>query len=165
MGGGHSGGASHPASATSPPPTPTSCLSRQPPETRFCDETVLEFGFDKVRVWERWALSQMWTSVFASAKYDPRDLAAAVRRRKNSNRDAVRAYVEAILPGLYPLIRQGFVKYLADATFPNLWGYMGWRGPEPPDDYCIIHRPYVSPFRPRSGLPGNDEGAAEHAED
>jgi len=101
------------------------------PESRFSTESVVEYGFDKLNLWERWQMMVLWEDVFTSKKFDAREMLAP---RRNEDGWALQAYVERMVD-----TRRYYNKYKTGVLFPDLRGRLIWETSAIPFCFCICH--------------------------
>jgi len=101
-------------------------------EPRFSPESVFDYGFDKLNPWERWQIMNLWRDVFASPKFDPRDLMQA---RRSTDDSTFRSYIDGLVDtSVY------WNRYKAGMPFPNFYGRINWDGSSIPMCYCICQQ-------------------------
>lgn len=101
------------------------------PESFLSHESVMDYGFDTLSPWERWQMMALWQEIFASKKFNTREMLAA---RRSGDGETFQRYIEGIVD-----TRKYWNKYKAGMLFPNVRGFIDWRTSIMPLCYCICH--------------------------
>lgn len=101
------------------------------PESFLSHESVMDYGFDTLSPWERWQMMALWQEIFASKKFNTREMLAA---RGSGDGETLQRYIEGIVD-----TRKYWNKYKAGMLFPNVPGVIDWRTSIMPLCYCICH--------------------------
>ena len=101
------------------------------PESFLSIETVFDYGFDKVNLWERWQLMLLYRDLFALQHFHAGEMLAA---RRSADRAALQRYFEGVVD-----TRMYWNKYKTSLLFLNLREGINWEATPLPLCCCFGH--------------------------